>query len=270
MKKDNYKSTVSAIVFFAMMVFGACMAARAQEESPLLATTGPSVLGSGRLMWSGDLNAYHLHAILDGEDFNNYSVAGGATGLRWGIGSKAELTLGVGAEHGWGRVLDTLSFGANHFNLVPSVGARIMLLGGEGRKNGLTFFTEVTLPIRRGHPIVEDEGLIAEPVIGLQYRHRFSKYWYFDAMAAYAWNRHAPYVRLTDRPFRLALFARWLPNERWMFSAGLDNLQGRAEAMWQVNDRLQLKAQVCVDGGTGAAYSATSVYGLAGFNWTIR
>lgn len=270
----NTKTNLLAHLFFAIMFFGAAIASHAQDttltSSPLVTTTGPNVLGSGHLMWSADLNAFHLHSIVDGKDFNNYSVLGGATGLRWGIGSKAELTLGLSAEHAHGRVLDSLFFGPNHLNLVPSLGARIMLLGGEGKKNSLTFFTEVTLPLRQGHPFVEDEGLLAEPIIGLQYRHRFSQYWYFDATAAYAWNRHAPYVRMTDRPFRLALFARWLPNERWMFSAGFDNLQGRAEALWQVSDRWQLKAQVCVDGGTGAAYSATSIYGLAGFNWMIR
>lgn len=274
MKKNDYiKSNLLVVAFFLAMTLAA-MASHAQDapltSSPLVTTTGSNVLGAGHLMWSGDLNVYHMHSIWDGADFNNYNVFGAQTGLRWGIGSKAELTLGISAEHAYGRVYDTLSFGSNHLNLVPSLGARIMLLGGEGRKNTLTFFTEVTLPIRQGHPIVEDEGLLAEPIIGLQYRHRFSHHWYFDASAAYAWNRHAPYIRITDRPFRLALFARWLPNERWMFSAGFDNLQGRAEALWQVNERLQLKAQVCVDGGTGTDYSATSVYGLAGFNWMIR
>lgn len=273
-KNDNTKSTLLAAVFFLAMFFGAAVASHAQDDlltsSPLVATTGPNVLGSGHLMWSGDLNAYRLHSVWDGSDYNNYNVFGAQTGLRWGIGSKAELTLGVSAEHARGRVLDSLSFGSNHLNFVPSLGARVMLSGGEGKKNMLTFFTEVTLPIRRGHPIVEDEGLLAEPIIGLQYRHRFSRHWYFDASAAYAWNRHAPYFRMTDRPFRLTLFARWLPNERWMFSAGLDNLQGRAEAMWQVGNDLQLKAQVCVDGGTGTDYSASSVYGLVGFNWMIR
>lgn len=274
MKKNDYiKSNLLVVAFFLAMTLAA-MASLAQDapltSSPLVTTTGSNVLGAGHLMLSGDLNANRLHSVWDWADFNNYTVLGANAGLRWGIGSKAELTMGLSAEHAHGRVMDTLSFGSNHLNLVPSLGARIMLLGGEGRKNTLTFFTEVTLPIRQGHPIVEDEGLLAEPIIGLQYRHRFSHHWYFDASAAYAWNRHAPYIRITDRPFRLTLFARWLPNERWMFSAGFDNLQGRAEALWQVNERLQLKAQVCVDGGTGTAYSATSVYGLAGFNWMIR
>lgn len=273
-KNDNTKPNLLVVVFFIVMTFGTAWASHAQDDpltsSPLVTTTGPNVLGSGHLMLSGDINAYHLHSVWDGADFYNYNVLGGATGLRWGIGSKAELTLGVSAEHAHGRVFDSLSFAPNHLNLVPSLGARMILLGGEGKRNTLTFFTEVTLPIRQGHPIVEDEGLLAEPIIGLQYRHRFSDHWYFDASAAYAWNRHAPYVRLTDRPFRLTLFARWLPNERWMFSAGLDNGQGRLEALWQTNDRLQLKAQVCVDGGTGTDYSTTSVYGLVGFNWMIR
>lgn len=273
-KTDNTRSNIMVAIFFAVMTFGATIVSRAQDEpltsTPLVTTTGPNVLGSGHLMWNGDLNAYHLHSSIDGNDFNNYSVIGASTGLRWGIGSKAELTLGVSAEHAHGRVLDSLSFGSNHLNLIPSLGARMVLLGGEGRKNTLTFFTEVTLPIRQGHPILEDEGLLAEPIIGLQYRHRFSEHWYFDASTGYAWNRHAPYFRMSDRPFRLALFARWLPNERWMFSVGLDNLQARTEAMWQVNDDLQLKAQLCVDGGKGSNYSAFSVYSLAGFSWMIR
>ena len=271
---STHKSTLLAIACFVALGFFATLSAHAQNDSsatsPLIATTGANVLGSGQLMLSGDLNAYRLHSVWDGDDFNNYNILGVNTGLRWGIGSKAELTLGVSAEHAHGRVLDSLSFAHGHYNIIPSIGARIMLLGGEGKKNTLTFFTEVTLPIRHGHPIVEDEDPLAEPIIGLQWRHRFSSHWYFDASAAYAWNRHAPYVRLTDRPFRLTLFARWLPNERWMFSAGLDNLQGRLEALWQTNDRLQLKAQVCVDGGTGTDYSTTSIYGLVGFNWMIR
>jgi hypothetical protein len=273
-KNDNTKSNLLVVVFFVAMTFSAAGVSHAQDDplasSPLVTTTGPNVLGSGHLMLSGDINAYRLHSIMDGADFNNYSVLGASAGLRWGIGSKAELTLGVSAEHAHGRVFDSLSFAPNHLNLVPSLGARMILLGGEGKRNTLTFFTEVTLPIRRGHPILEDEGLLAEPIIGLQYRHCFSSHWSFDASAAYAWNRHAPYVRMTDRPFRLTLFARWLPNERWMFSAGLDNGQGRLEGLWQTNDRLQLKAQVCVDGGTGTDYSTTSIYGLVGFNWMIR
>ena len=273
-KDDNTKSNFLLVMFFAAMTLGATLAAHAQDDpltsTPLVTTTGPNVLGSGRLMWSGDLSAYHLHSVWYGNDFNNYSVLGASTGLRWGIGSKAEQTLGVSAEHAHGRVLDSLSFGSNHLNLGPSLGARVMLLGGEDKRNMLTFFTEVTLPIRQGHPIEEDEGLLAEPIIGLQYRHRFSRHWYFDASTAYAWNRHAPYFRMNDLPFRLSLFARWLPNERWMFSVGFDNLQGRAEALWQVNDRLQLKTQVCMDGGKGSDYSVFSVYGLVGFNWMIR
>ena len=275
MKNNNTnKSTLLAIACFVALSFFAAHTANAQNDtsasSPLVTTTGADVLGSGQLLWSGDLNAYRLHSVRDGADFNNYNILGVNTGLRWGIGSKAELTIGVSAEHARGRVFDTLSFGPNHFNLVPSIGARIMLLGSEESKNKLTFFTEVTLPVRRGHPILDDEGLLAEPIIGLQYRHRFSSHWYFDASAAYAWNRHAPFARMTDRPLRLTVFARWLPNERWMFSAGLDNGLGRLEALWQTNDRLQLKAQVCFDGGKSYAYSSFSAYGLIGFNWMIR
>lgn len=267
------KSTLLAIACFVALGFFATLTAHAQDtsltSSPLVTTTGANVLGSGHLLLSGDINASRLHY-----EYIKLSIIGGGASLRWGIGSNAELTLGVSAEHAHGRVFDTLSFAPNHLNLVPSLGARIMLLGSEESKNKLTFFTEVTLPLRRGHPYVEDEGMLAEPIIGLQYRCRISSHWYFDASAAYAWNRHAPYVRMTDQPFRLTLFAHWLPNERWMFGAGLDNSldnsQGLVEALWKTSDRLQLKAQMCIDGGISTAYSTSSIYGLIGFNWMIR
>ena len=268
------KSNLLAVAFFVVMFFGAAVASHAQDtnltSSPLITTTGANVLNAGSLMWNGDINSYRLHSAWEGNDRNNYNVLGVNTGLRWGIGSKAELMLGVSAEHGHGRVMDSLSFAPDHFNVVPSIGARMVLLGGEARKNTLTFFTEVTFPIRHGHPFVEDEGMLAEPILGLQWRHRFSDHWYFDASAAYAWNRHAPFVRMTDRPFRMTMFARWLPNERWMFSAGFDNLQARLEALWQAGSDLQLKAQVNVDGGNGSNYFAFNIYGLVGFNWMIQ
>ena len=275
MKNNTNKSTLLAIACFVVLGFFATLTTQAQEEnppisSPLITTTGANVLGAGHLMLSGNINAYRIHSVWDWEVINNYNALGANAGLRWGIGSNAELTLGVSAEHAQGRVFDSLSFAPNHLNLVPSLGARIMLLGNEGSKNKLTFFTEVTLPIRRGHPIVEDEGLLAEPIIGLQYRNRLSNHWYLDASAAYAWNRHAPFARMTERPFRLTLFAHWLPNEQWMFSAGLDNGQGRLEALWQANDHLQWKAQVCAEGGKSYGSSSFSIYGLMGINWMIR
>jgi hypothetical protein len=277
MKNNTNKSTLLAIACFVALGFFATLTAHAQEDnplisSPLITTTGANVLGSGHLLLSGDINASRLHY-----EYIKLSIIGGGASLRWGIGSNAELTLGVSAEHAHGRVFDTLSFAPNHLNLVPSLGARIMLLGSEESKNKLTFFTEVTLPLRRGHPYVEDEGMLAEPIIGLQYRCRISSHWYFDASAAYAWNRHAPYVRMTDQPFRLTLFAHWLPNERWMFGAGLDNSlensQGLVEALWQASDCLQLKAQMYIKGGISTVFSSSSIfsiYGLIGFNWMIR
>jgi hypothetical protein len=277
MKNSTNKSTLLAIACFVALGFFATLTAHAQEDnplisSPLITTTGANVLGSGHLLLSGDINASRLHY-----EYIKLSIIGGGASLRWGIGSNAELTLGVSAEHAHGRVFDTLSFAPNHLNLVPSLGARIMLLGSEESKNKLTFFTEVTLPLRRGHPYVEDEGMLAEPIIGLQYRCRISSHWYFDASAAYAWNRHAPYVRMTDQPFRLTLFAHWLPNERWMFGAGLDNSlensQGLVEALWQASDCLQLKAQMYIKGGISTVFSSSSIfsiYGLIGFNWMIR
>ncbi|MBR6900217.1 MAG: hypothetical protein IKN29_08020, partial [Bacteroidales bacterium] len=89
-RNENAKSNLLVVVFFAVMTLGAAIASHAQDtdltSSPLVTTTGPNVLGSGKLMLGGDLNAYRLHSILDGADFNNYSVLGASAGLRWGIG----------------------------------------------------------------------------------------------------------------------------------------------------------------------------------------
>ena len=282
MKNSTNKSTLLAIACFVALGFFATLTAHAQEDnplisSPLITTTGANVLGSGHLLLSGDVNATRFHSDYFHKDDSKHNIFGGGASLRWGIGSNAELTLGVSASHAEGYLFDTITYAPDNLSLVPSIGARIMLLGSEESKNKLTFFTEVTLPFRRGHPYVEDEGMLAEPIIGLQYRCRISSHWYFDASAAYAWNRHAPYARMTDRPFRLTLFAHWLPNERWMFSAGLDNSldnsQGLVEALWQTNDRLQLKAQMHIEGGINTSFSTSSIfsiYGLIGFNWMIR
>ena len=115
MRKNNHRIPTLAIAFFVVMTFGATLVSHAQENnslisSPLVTTTGANVLGSGHLMLSGDLNAYYLHSVWDGTDFNNYSIMESNAGLRWGIGNRAELTLGLTAEHAHGKVFDTLNW----------------------------------------------------------------------------------------------------------------------------------------------------------------
>ena len=56
------KSTLFALAFFVVMTFVGLTAAHAQNDTlnPLLSTTGPNVLGSGRIQWSSSLDYYHL------------------------------------------------------------------------------------------------------------------------------------------------------------------------------------------------------------------
>ena len=151
---STHKSTLLAIACFVALGFFAAHSANAQNDSsatsPLIATTGANVLGSGHLLLSGDVNATRFHSDYFHKDDSKHNIFGGGASLRWGIGSNAELTLGVSASHAEGYLFDTITYAPDNLNLVPSIGARIMLLGSEESKNKLTFFTEVTLPLRRG------------------------------------------------------------------------------------------------------------------------
>lgn len=261
------KSTILAIACFVALGIFAKHTANAQNDttatSPLLTTTGPSVLGTGRIMWSADINEFYFRS-------NSYTnnIIGGNTGLRWGIGSKAELTLGISATHGSGSY-DTITIPDNNLTLTPSVGARLQLLESKDRQTQLTFFTDITFPIRQGQLFESYNEKLAEPIIGLQLRRKVWLFW-VDASLGYAWNQHAPYLRSIDEPFRYSIFIRWLSGERHLVSIGWENHQGHLESMWQLNDKLQFRAQLNFAAGIGDNGWIVNPYGLVGFNWIIR
>lgn len=129
-----------AIVFFVIMALIGAGSANAQVDSTnaLFLTSGSNVLGSGRLM--AGLNAqWDYERLLGGGRYDYYGVD---VGLRWGIGSKAELTLGLG----WytssiahptvtSSAKDVLFDTVHRYyirDLLPSIGARLNLYEGRG------------------------------------------------------------------------------------------------------------------------------------------
>ena len=273
-RQKNTKSNLLAIAYFVLMLVVSTVAAHAQGDSlatsPLLRTTGPNVLGAGHLMWSGDINAYYLHNKAVETSTSNYTLTGANTGLRWGIGNRAELTLGFSVLHAAGTFLgDTIP--AGNLTLTPSIGARLQLYEGKGWVPMVTFFSDLTLPIRKNQIVDSYSETLVEPVIGLQLRSRLGEHFYLDGSIGYAWNRHAPYARGIDEPLRYSLYLHWLTNERHMVSIGWENHLGHLESTWQVRDNFQLKAQLNI--AAGVAQGGTGVFqihGLVGFNWMLR
>ncbi|MBR1833991.1 MAG: hypothetical protein IJ785_00560 [Bacteroidales bacterium] len=155
------KSTLLALFFFLAMALVGSITLHAQDTvNPLLSTTGPNVLSSGHIYWNTTLRWDHMRYTysdyfrqLDGFDAN--------TGLRFGIGSRAELTLGLEAFHysiqtnwkysglnqsnmeGSNLTQDNLSF-------APSVGARLLLFEGKRWLLKVTFNTAVALAATHG------------------------------------------------------------------------------------------------------------------------
>ena len=119
-------SLVCSILFFCLMVTVGVATAHAQdtirESNPLLYTTGPNVLGSGRIQWNSHVEYHHEGSTVGAYDYNSHSF-GLATGFRFGIGSRAELTLDLEGQY--------CTFDNDHFHNTtgfnPSVGAKLLL-----------------------------------------------------------------------------------------------------------------------------------------------
>ena len=73
-----------------------------------------------------------------------------------------------------------------------------------------------------------------------------------------------------DRRFQFNLMARWLATDRLMVSAGMENVGGVAEVMWQATPALQLKAQAGFAAGLGFRTGIMEANALLGVNWMIR
>ena len=160
-------STCFALLFFAAMALVGATTAHTQDTvNPLISTTGPNVLGSGHIQWNTALKWDHFKTAFQ-ED-----IYGSNTDLRFGIGSRAELTLGVKAYHDdfnsyqgnsydyiIGTVIDDRHLFDNNTGIAPSVGARLLLYEGKAWLPKVTFYTSVALATITGRQWTADETL---------------------------------------------------------------------------------------------------------------
>lgn len=267
------KKTIITIVA-AALAFGV----HAQQDSsllhsanPLLTATGPNVLGGGGLMLEGMLGGQHYHDNYTADGSNFWWAGCGAT-LRYGVGSSAELTLGLRVGHLDG-IYKQQSVPANNLSVVSSVGARLKLYDGglHWYLPRVTFYTTIGLPYRQGRVAQLGGETVVEPTIGLQMRHHAGRRWMVDWALGYSWNEHFPqFVDGNGPQFLLAV--RWLPTERWLLSVGAELGQTWLEARWQASRTLQLSAQAGISAAAALSSSGdmVDVNALLGVSWLIR
>lgn len=282
----NNKPTFAALLFFAAMTVVGVTTAHAQDTvNSLVSTTGPNVLGSGHIQWNTNLQWDHMRYY----GFHSYSQLfdsyGAKTGFRFGIGNRAELTLGVEAYHynyktnrnASGRdatVMDHYSLAPDNLSIAPSVGARLLLYEGKGWLPKVTFNTSVALATVRGLLWIEDETLV-QPTIGLSFRNDLGKGWMLDYALNYTWNDSYP---TQFSPAAFSLFARWLATDRLLLSAGFstsswaETFRGVFEARYLVSPDLQLTLQGGVSGGSGLGIWNGDIQTdlLAGVSWMLK
>ena len=286
MKKQSTRSnnaTYFALLFFAAMTVVGVTTAHAQDTiNPLVSTTGPNVLGSGHIQWNTSLMWDHMR------NFNingtvGFDGVGARTGFRFGIGNRAELTLGVEASHYSiterersmvGSVIsvnDLIS--PTNMKIAPSVGARLLLFEGKGWLPKVTFNTSIAMAATKGYKYESDT--VIQPTIGLEFRNDLGKGWMLDYAVDFTWNRNSP--RQNFPASTLSVFARWLATERLLIGAGFktpnwtEPFKGLFEVRYLATPNLQLTLQGGLSNGNSlGSYWAMETHVVAGVSWMLR
>lgn len=286
--KKNEKTTQKTIMLYVALTLTGVMAGHAQvnlldpihipDTNSLLSTTGPNTLGKGHLQLSCEATWYDWQQNL--ETYNgvihhhSYREVGGGLGVRYGLGNRFELfghLEGVYSQH-YFELMDTILKGSIPL-FVPSLGIKMMLHeGGHGWIPQVSLFAQVGMPSN-------NRGLTGQfpidPVLGFQFRNRLNNRWMLDYGISYCFNDLSfgsfnAYPLQRDNPLQFNLMARWLATDRLMVSAGMENVGGVAEVLWQTTPTLQLKAQVGLSAGMGFRSGITETSALLGINWMLK
>ena len=281
------KSTMFALAFFVVMTFVGLMAAHAQNDTlnPLLSTTGPNVLGVGRIQWSSSLDYYHLSQKYNQAQplmaTNSFGATtslrfGATTSLRFGVGNRAELSLNVSGAYSrfFPQRLDITP--SNAQNYYPSVGVKLLLNEGRGWLPKVSFYTHVGLAIGQNAYQSNQWFKQVQPEIGLMFRNNLGGGYVLDYSLGYMWNAlSGPGIDIKNQ-IQYSIFARKLVGDRYTFGVGFGNnnsahrFAGDLELRYLANPNLQLSARL---GGTfgfqSTDYSAQA-HALLGVHWTLR
>ena len=294
--KKNDKSTLMAVVYFAIMTLISVAATQAQvnlldpihspDTNPLLSTTGPNTVGKGHLQLSGEASWYSWAQELEMYNGNvtsihrdNYRELGGGIGLRYGLGSRFELFGRVaGGQSQYHYELDSTTLNGTQPQFISSLGLKMMLNeGGHGWVPQVSVFAKVDLPRRAIYSAdgQVDYALAIEPALGMQLRNHLGSRWVLDYGVSYGFFKspfgvRRVYALQRDNPLQFNLMARWLATDKLMISAGMENMGGKAEVLWQATPTLQIKVQGGIAGGVGFRTGMLETNALLGVNWMLR
>lgn len=289
------KHTFAAIVFFAAItLLGTAQAQinlleppQVADTNPLLRTTGPNTVGKGHLQLSGAATWYSLsgdrEAPINGSHtvsiHDTYRDLGGGLTLRYGLGNRFELMAGLsGAYTRYHYTFSSGEFSDTLPMLNPMLGVKMLIYEG-----GLGWVPQVSASLVYSHQLVkysnsdwDTPGGGFFTALGFQFRNHLGSRWVLDYGLSYAFGKdrllgtNTVYARQSDKPFQFNIMARWLATDRLMISAGMENVGGVAEALWQATPALQLKAQAGFAAGLGFRTGIMEANALLGVNWMIR
>lgn len=272
------KSTFLALAFFGIMTLVGISTAHAQNDTlnPLFSTTGPNVLGEGRIQWNNSVDYYYSMQHFDNYDYTLDNAFGLSTGFRFGIGNRAELTLDVAGayatvESTW---LDGLT--RNSGNTRAAAGAKLLLTEGRGWLPQVAFFTSVGW---RTDKYVFNNIWVSrvQPQIGLMFRNRVGRTWAFDYSIGYSWEASSgPGIDFTSQ-IKYSIGFRHLIFDRLMLGMEIGNdnsanrMAGGIEARFQATPDLQLSLQEGFAFGlTEGLHASAQSHFLFGLHWTLR
>lgn len=273
----SHRPTLCAVLLFGVLALFGSLSLHAQDTvNPLLSTTGPNVLGAGHIQWNNAFHWNHSHSRSFDDKTEIYNGFGITSDFRFGIGNRAELTLGVEAFHySFESTLSGMagmSLAPDNYNIASSVGARLLLFEGSSWLPMVTFNTSLAMATVKGRSWAPDETLL-QPTIGLSFRNRLADRWTLDYSLGFTWNRNYPTPNL--HPLHGSLFVHWLATDKLLLGLGFgtrtatEPFRGSFEARYLASRNLQLTLQAGAGGGSGGG-SSIQANALLGVSWMIK
>lgn len=266
------KSTLLAIAFFGLMTLAATATAQNDTVNPLVATTGPNVLGEGHIQWNSSLEYHHYGHSWGPTDFNSHSF-GLTTGFRFGIGNRAELTLDLAGAY---NTFDTVNF-HNTTGFTPAVGAKLLLFDGKAWVPQIAFFTHVASPVMQ-NAYNDKWTSFVQPEIGFEFRNPLGKLFLLDYSLGYSWDRNsvADFSDFVNH-VQYSLYLRHIHSDGHMVSLGISNRNSAHtptmdfDYLYQLNKNLQLNIRCSFAGGVYKEGGIIDrIHGLVGLNWMLK
>lgn len=268
------KFLLRTVVFVGFMAIAATVVAQHDTVNLLVSTTGPNVLGEGRIQWDNSIEYFHDGGGLGVYQYNSHSF-GLSTGFRFGVGSRAELTLDINGRY---NTFNNVNYRFhNTTGITPSVGAKLLLYKGRGWVPQTAFYTYVSNPINQ-QPFDEEWSSLVQPQIGFQFRNNLGKSWLLDYSLGYSWDRYSTdtYINFTSQIDYSIHFRNITPKGN-MVGCGISNrnsarvLSGDTEVRRQLNDNLQLYFQVGIVAGFAKEVGIIDrLHGLVGLSWMLK